>query len=44
MEKVLPNYFIDTFKFDKTSQRDWKNIEDEMQWAGEPAAVYLQTI
>ena len=40
-EKVLPNYFVDTFQFGKTSQRDWKNIKDEMQWAGEPAAGIL---
>ena len=40
-EKVLPSYYVDTFQFGKTSQRDWKNIEDNMQWAGEPAAGIL---
>ena len=40
-EKVLPNYFVETFQFGKTTQRNWKNIEHEMQWAGEPAAGIL---
>ena len=40
-EKVLPSYYVDIFQFGKTSQRDWKNIKEEMQWAGEPAASIL---
>ena len=40
-EKVLPTYFIDTYQFGKTSQGEWKNIEDNMHWAGEPAAALL---
>ncbi len=40
-EKVLPNYKLDTFQFGKTSQSEWKNTDETIQWAGEPAAALL---
>jgi hypothetical protein len=40
-EKVLPTYKLDTFQFGKTSQRDWKNTDETIKWAGEPGAALL---